>query len=201
MPTTRRGLLFAGLIAAVLGGLLLLPISNAVHSQTNTATPTSLTLPTLAVAASATPTRPRLALASPTPTPTANIPEPLLTLTAFSSSIIATFENRPTVTPGPSAIILDGKPHYIRFTATWCQPCRVMRPDVQAMKDKYSDQVTFWDIDIDNPASRRLIQRYGVQFIPYTVLLDSQGRTFEVLEGLQSRSELDTAIRALLANE
>jgi thioredoxin 1 len=115
--------------------------------------------------------------------------------------ILGTFESRPTATPGISEITLNGKPHYIRFTATWCQPCRQMRPAVQAMIDKYSAQVNFWDVDVDNSASRRLIQRYNVEFIPYTVLLDSRGRTFRILEGLRTRQELDRAIQALLANE
>jgi thioredoxin-like negative regulator of GroEL len=122
-------------------------------------------------------------------------------LTAFNAMILGTFESRPTATPGISEITLNGKPHYIRFTATWCQPCRQMRPAVQAMIDKYSAQVNFWDVDVDNSASRRLIQRYNVEFIPYTVLLDSRGRTFRILEGLRTRQELDRAIQALLANE
>jgi len=197
MPNALRSALFASVLLALIGSLLLFAAPNAAQSQVKTATPTSLSVPTLALGASATPTRPRSALASPTP----NIPEPLLTLTAFNAMILGTFESRPTATPGISEITLNGKPHYIRFTATWCQPCRQMRPAVQAMKDKYGEQVNFWDVDVDNNASRRLIQRYNVEFIPYTVLLDSRGRTFRILEGLQTRQELDRAIQALLANE
>jgi thioredoxin-related protein len=69
------------------------------------------------------------------------------------------------------------------------------------MQEKYGDRVNFWDVDVDNSASRNLMRRYRVQFIPYTVLLDSRGRTFLILEGFQTRQELDNAIRALLANE
>jgi thioredoxin 1 len=197
MPNALRSALFAGLLLALIGSLLLFAAPNAAQSQVQTATPTSLSVPTLASGASATPTRPRSALA----TPTLSIPEPLLTLTAFNAMILGTFESRPTATPGISEITLNGKPHYIRFTATWCQPCRQMRPAVQAMIDKYSEQVNFWDVDVDNSASRRLLRRYNVEFIPYTVLLDSRGRTFRILEGLQTRQELDRAIQALLANE
>ncbi|MFQ3535880.1 MAG: thioredoxin domain-containing protein [Aggregatilineales bacterium] len=197
MPSFLRSALPAAILCVLISGLILLAAPDLAYSQANTATPTSLSLPTLARTASATPTRPRAALATPTP----SLPEPLLTLTAFNAMILGTFESRPTATPGLSNIVLDGKPHYIRFTATWCQPCRQMRPAVQAMQEKYGDRVNFWDVDVDNSASRSLMRRYNVQFIPYTVLLDSRGRTFRILEGLQTRQELDIAIQALLANE
>ncbi|PJF37127.1 MAG: hypothetical protein CUN49_01950 [Candidatus Thermofonsia Clade 1 bacterium] len=195
MPNAMRSAFFAALSLALLCSLLLFVTPDAAQSQVSTATPTSLSVPKLA--ASATPTRPRSALA----TPTSSIPEPLLTLTAFNAMILGTFESRPTATPGISEIVLNDKPHYIRFTADWCQPCRQMRPAVRAMQEKYKGRVNFWDVDVDNSASRPLIRRYSVQFIPYTVLLDSRGRLFRVLEGLQTREELDRAIQALLANE
>jgi len=197
MPNALRSALFTGLLLALIGSLLLFAVPNAAQSQVRTATPTSLSVPTLASGASATPTRPRSALASPTP----SIPEPLLTLTALNAMILGTFESRPTATPGISEITLNGKPHFIRFAATWCQPCRQMRPAVQTVRSKYGGRVNFWEVDVDNRASQRLVQRYNVQFIPYIVLLDSRGRTFRTLEGLQTSQELDRAIRALLANE
>lgn len=197
MPSFLRSALPAAVLCVLISGLTLLAAPDLAHSQTNTATPTSLSRPTLARTASATPTRPRTALATPTP----SLPEPLLTLTAFNAMILGTFESRPTATPGLSEIVLNDKPHYIRFTAAWCQPCRQMRPAVQAMQEKYGSRVNFWDVDVDNSASRGLMRRYSVQFIPYTVLLDSRGRIFRILEGLQTRQELDIAIQALLANE
>ncbi len=177
----RRALPIALLCILLLSSLIVLALPSAAYSQANTATPTRL----------------RSALASPTP----SVPEPLLTLTAASAMIFGNFERLPTATPGISEIVLNGKPHYIRFTATWCQPCRQMRPAVRAMQEKYRGRVNFWDVDVDNAASRSLIRRYNVQFIPYTVLLDARGRTFRILEGLRTREELDGAIQALLANQ
>lgn len=199
MSSALRSALPTAILFALIVSLIALAMPNAAYSQISTATPTSLSAPNLAP--SATPTRPRAALASPTPTATLNIPEPMLTLTAFNAMIFGTLESRPTATPSISEIVLNDKPHYIRFTATWCQPCRQMRPFVQAMQEKYGDRVNFWDVDVDNSSSRNLIRRYRVQFIPYTVLLDSRGRTFLILEGFQTRQELDNAIKALLANE
>jgi len=57
-----------------------------------------------------------------------------------------------------------------------------MRPALKKMKEKYGETVTFWDIDVDNIDSDALSQKYRVQFIPYMVLLDKEGKTFRILE-------------------
>jgi thioredoxin 1 len=163
-----------------------------------TRTATSLSLPTLAIGPTATATRERSRLVSPTPSPTAELPDYMQTLNAAQVGIIATFENIPTRTPGPQSIALTGKPHYVKFYADWCGPCRMMRPAVEKMKAKYGDQVTFWDIDIDNIGSRRLNIAYRIEFIPLTMLLDADGKTAFRLEGYQTEEELDAALTALL---
>jgi thioredoxin-like negative regulator of GroEL len=111
---------------------------------------------------------------------------------------MATFVSRPTATPGPSEITLTGKPQFVDFYATWCSPCWLMKPFVKDMEEKYSDRVTFWEIDVDNMASGPLNRQYQVVGIPLVVLLDAQGKTVQRLEGYQPEAELDAAIGALL---
>jgi thiol-disulfide isomerase/thioredoxin len=183
-------------IAAALSLAAMLIAPSSVQSQpANSPTPTGLSLPTLPIS-TATPRR--SALASPTPTATEDLPAPVLTLTAFSAQILAPLMAQPTWTPGPSLIELDGKPQFVEFYADWCGPCRDMRPALLKMKEKYKGQVTFWDINIDNPSSGRLVARYQVQFIPYMVLLNPAGRLVRTLEGTQTEESLDLALKALL---
>lgn len=132
------------------------------------------------------------------PTGTANAPAPMLTMTAFSAQIMGTVENRPTATAGPSEIVLNGKPHLIDFWAAWCAPCALMKPAMRKMEAKYGDTVTFWKIDIDNPGSDALTIKYRVEFIPYIVLLDKNGKKLSVLEGYQTETQLERAIQNLL---
>ncbi len=134
----------------------------------------------------------------PTAAPTEDLPEPLLTLTAFNGMFVATYAARPSATPGPSEITLTGKPHFVDFYATWCSPCWLMKPFVQDMEQKYGDQVTFWEIDVDNIGSGPLNRQYQVVGIPLVVLLDAQGKTVQRLEGYRPEAELDAAITALL---
>lgn len=190
--------------AVLIAGALFLAAPRSVNSQANpTLTPSATSLvnvPPLAIGPSPTQTRAMSVLASPTPTPGEDIPEPLLTLTAFNAMFKATYSAIPTVTPGPSAITLTGRPHFIKFYADWCAPCREMKPAVEAVEEKYGDQFTFWEIDIDNLGSRPLVIAYRVQAIPLTVLLDKEGELIARLEGLYTESELMEAMEAAIAH-
>jgi thiol:disulfide interchange protein len=67
----------------------------------------------------------------------------------------------------------------LRFTATWCGPCRVMDarvwtdPTVQA---ELSAKHIIVKSDIDDEASQLLAQKYGVRGVPTLLLLDSAGK-------------------------
>jgi len=165
-------------------------------------TPAStLSIPTFAPApdnpvSSATPTATRERYALTKPATQEDIPDVLLTLTAFSGTAF----NVPTPTDGPSAITLDGKPHFVDFNAWWCSPCNQMRPSIVDMKAKYGDTVTFDEFNVDNRASQAMTQKYQVEFIPLMVLLDKDGKVFLRLEGYQSKQELDDALAKLVAN-
>ncbi len=136
---------------------------------------------------------------TPPPTETEDIPDVLKTLNALNSSVIATLDNRPTPTLGPSELKLEGLPLFVDFWAAWCAPCRAMRPHVEAMETKYKGQIAFWKIDTDNLASRRLVREYEVVAIPLVVLLDANGKVVLRLEGYRDEAELDEALQYLLS--
>ena len=124
-----------------------------------------------------------------------DVAEPLLTLAALSGTVF----NQPTPTDGPSELAQDGRPHFVDFNAGWCAPCRQMKPYIARMKAKYGDRVTFDDINVDNRASRQLVEAYQVAFIPLIVLLDQRGLLVNRLEGYHTEQELDDALGALVA--
>ncbi len=206
----NRWPLWIGGIFALVMVMLLVAAPGMTYGVSPTPTPTSLLdslpfivgptptdTPTLGPLGP-TPTRPRTGLASPTPAATERIAAPLMTLTAFSGMVKGTLDARPTWTPGPTAITLDGKPQFVKFYADWCGPCRLMKPDVEKMKVKYAGKVTFWDFNTDAVTTRALSVEYDVQFIPLVVLLDPSGKLVRRLEGLQTEQELETAIQELL---
>jgi len=38
----------------------------------------------------------------------------------------------------------------IQFSASWCQPCRVMRPILNKLSDEYKDKANFYYADVED---------------------------------------------------
>jgi thiol-disulfide isomerase/thioredoxin len=121
---------------------------------------------------------------------------------------------RVLVPPRVTLASLRGKPAAINFWASWCPPCRKEAPDLERVAGllrgrarlvgvnwsdgtsaarSYVDQyhLTFPNlIDPDGVAGNK----YGLNGLPTTFILDSQGKIADVLRGPQSAGSL---LRAL----
>lgn len=74
----------------------------------------------------------------------------------------------------------------IFFTGKWCSPCRIMKREVFAdnkvMKVINSELVPVI-IDIDDPNNIELVMKYKVSSTPTTIIIDSQGKILNAIEG------------------
>ena len=84
----------------------------------------------------------------------------------------------PVADRGPEPTLLD-------FTATWCGPCREMRPAIDALSAK-GYRVKPSDID----ESPELAKRYEVHSVPTFVMVDPKGRELARTEGFQPATQL-----------
>jgi len=74
------------------------------------------------------------------------------------------------------------------FTADWCQPCKKVKPVVEAMK---REGFEFQMIDADYEQS--LVERFKVSSIPTFILLED-GRELSRVTGAKTRTELENFI-------
>jgi cytochrome c biogenesis protein CcmG/thiol:disulfide interchange protein DsbE len=77
---------------------------------------------------------------------------------------------------------LRGKPVVINFWATWCEPCRIEMPALQAIYETYAEQgLRLLAVNLGEPASaiRAWVQQLGLTF---DVLLDEPQSTFELYQ-------------------
>ena len=105
----------------------------------------------------------------------------------------------------------DGKIVFLNFWATWCPPCKEEIPHFIELQHEYGDQgVQFVGVAIDGPVEVRefidevgmnypslvvegegvnLAARYGnaVGILPYTVIIDRDGRISNTLQGALSK--------------
>ena len=55
------------------------------------------------------------------------------------------------------------------FNATWCNPCKMLAPVLEAASEELEGKALFYGIDVDeNPA---LAQQFGISNIPALVVL------------------------------
>lgn len=86
----------------------------------------------------------------------------------------------------------DGKPMIVDFSATWCPPCRQLKPIFEKLAEDFRGRISFVTIDVDeNP---ELSQAYGVQSIPMMVFINKDGQIQNTLIGFQDRGQLLAAI-------
>lgn len=109
---------------------------------------------------------------------------------------------------------LKGKPVWLTFGASWCQPCRAEAPDLQAAyaahADKislvsvynsedatavkrYSDLLGFTFTQVPDPQTK-VGQAYAATSIPVHFFIDASGVVRERHEGAMSRADMDAAL-------
>jgi thioredoxin len=66
---------------------------------------------------------------------------------------------------GDLPIILD-------FHATWCGPCKMLAPHLQAIQEKYKGKLIIYKIDVDQEPL--LAQRFNVQAMPTMIFMGSK---------------------------
>lgn len=70
-------------------------------------------------------------------------------------------------------IVNNEKPSIIDFNATWCAPCRMMKPVFHKLAREFKDEYNFISIDIDEHPE--LAEKYQIQAVPTFVFLDADG--------------------------
>lgn len=73
-------------------------------------------------------------------------------------------------------VIHSGTPAVIDFFATWCGPCKMLAPTMEALAEQYDGKAIVAKVDVDQ--QRELAIRYAVSSVP-TVLIMKDGKIMD----------------------
>lgn len=86
---------------------------------------------------------------------------------------------------GNIPIILD-------FHATWCRPCKMLAPHLQALQNKYNGKLIVYKIDVDQEP--QLAQRFNVQAMPTIVFIPNK-TTYKSELGYKDYDEYEKLVK------
>lgn len=78
----------------------------------------------------------------------------------------------------------------IKFTATWCGPCKKIAPVFEKLSSEYKD-ISFYEVDVD--IEEEFCNKMNVNSMP-TFIFFNNGQEYKRLSGSNS-SELETNVR------
>lgn len=82
----------------------------------------------------------------------------------------------------------------VDFWATWCGPCQMIAPVVEAIAKEQNDKVKVGKVNVDD--EQELAIKYGVMSIP-TLVFFKNGNIAKTVVGFHSKSELEEIIKEL----
>ena len=91
--------------------------------------------------------------------------------------------------------IKSSKPIVVDFWASWCGPCRMISPTIDALSEEYEGQIDVGKVNVDDQGA--LAAQFGIVSIP-TVIIFKDGREAKRIIGVHDADDYRDEIERLL---
>lgn len=96
----------------------------------------------------------------------------------------------------PGDWVFEGsRPAVIDFYATWCRPCKMTAPVVEALAKDYRGKIDFYKVDIDK--ERELAETFGIQSIPTFLFIPMNGKP-TAQTGAMQKADFEALIKSVV---
>lgn len=85
---------------------------------------------------------------------------------------------------------------FVELGSVNCIPCKQMQPVMEAIEEKYGDQIEVVFHDVWKQEEKHYAQEYGIKLIPTQVFLDENGKEFHRHEGFYPEAEIHKILQA-----
>lgn len=92
-------------------------------------------------------------------------------------------------------VLQAGQPVVVDFFATWCGPCKILAPRLDALAGEYGSKIKFVSVNIDQAPS--LAAKYKVEGVPTLLFFGADGNMVNASVGLISKDALRAKLEAL----
>ena len=86
----------------------------------------------------------------------------------------------------------SGKISCVQFSATWCAPCRTLKPLMEEISDEMSEKLNFYYMDIDSSPSTPVL--FGIRGVPTLIIFDKNGEVANQKVGATTKENVLTWI-------
>ena len=94
-------------------------------------------------------------------------------------------------------VLKSGKNSLIQFSATWCNPCKMLKPIISELSDEMSDKLKFFYMDIDSQPN--VPTRFGIRGVPTLILFDKNGQVKSQKAGATTKANVSSWLRDKLS--
>lgn len=89
------------------------------------------------------------------------------------------------------------KPKILEFYASWCEPCKQLKPLMEKVKNEYGDQVEFLSYNVDDPEVEKVVEDYEVSPIPTLIFLDQSNQVVTYSIGFSGDAGLKRGLKKI----
>jgi len=90
--------------------------------------------------------------------------------------------------------VINAKITFVELGSVNCIPCKKMLPVMEAIEEKYGNQIKVIFYDVWKDDQKKYATEYGIKLIPTQVFLDEEGIEFFRHEGFFPESEIDKVL-------